>query len=78
MIDSPVIRHVRQARASAVKEERKDMTVKRMDNVLIVVDDLEASKAFFIELGLKLEGETTVEGPAVGSLIGLKIGRAHV
>jgi len=48
------------------------MTLKRMDNVLIVVDDLEAAKAFFIELGLKLEGETTVEGPAVGSLIGLK------
>src|SRR6266571_2267115 len=42
------------------------MTLKRMDNVLIVVDDLEAAKAFFIELGLKLEGETTVEGPAVG------------
>ena len=35
------------------------MTIKRMDNVLIVVDDLEAAKAFFIELGLKLEGETT-------------------
>ena len=34
------------------------MTLKRMDNVLIVVDDLEAAKAFFIELGLKLEGET--------------------
>ena len=30
------------------------MTVKRMDNVLIVVDDLEAVKAFFIELGLRL------------------------
>ncbi len=52
------------------------MTLKRMDNVLIVVDDLEAAKAFFIELGLKLEGETTVEGPAVGSLIGLKDVRA--
>ena len=50
--------------------------VKRMDNVLIVVDDLEAAKAFFIELGLKLEGETTVEGPLVGSLIGLKDVRA--
>ena len=36
------------------------MTIQRMDNVLIVVDDLEAVKAFFIELGLKLEGETTV------------------
>ena len=42
------------------------MTLRRMDNVLIVVDDLEAVKAFFIELGLKLEGETTVEGPSVG------------
>ena len=52
------------------------MTLKRMDNVLIVVDDLEATKAFFIELGLKLEGETTVEGPLVGKLIGLKDVRA--
>src|SRR5438552_10086943 len=52
------------------------MTLKRMDNVLIVVDDLEAAKAFFIELGLKIEGETTVEGPSVGSLIGLKEVRA--
>src|SRR3954469_17955258 len=52
------------------------MALKRMDNVLIVVDDLEAAKAFFIELGLKLEGETTVEGPSVGSLIGLKDVRA--
>ena len=52
------------------------MTLKRMDNVLIVVDDLEAAKAFFIELGLKLEGETIVEGPLVGSLIGLKDVRA--
>src|SRR4051812_27987842 len=47
------------------------MTLKRMDNVLIVVDDLEAVKAFFIELGLTLEGQQTVEGPAVGKLIGL-------
>ena len=52
------------------------MTLKRMDNVLIVVDDLEAAKAFFIELGLRLEGETTVEGPLVGKLIGLKDVRA--
>src|SRR4051794_17453692 len=47
-----------------------------MDNVLIVVDDLEAVKTFFVELGLTLEGETTVEGPSVGSLIGLKDVRA--
>jgi hypothetical protein len=54
-----------------MSKERKAMTLKRMDNVLIVVDDLEAVKAFFIELGLELEGETTVEGPEVGKLIGL-------
>ncbi|VTU18297.1 VOC family protein [Variovorax sp. PBL-E5] len=54
------------------------MTLRRMDNVLIVVDDLEATKAFFIELGLRLEGETTVEGPLVGQLIGLKDVRATV
>src|SRR4029079_3018486 len=52
------------------------MTLKRMDNVLIVVDDLEAAKAFFIELGLRLEGEQTVEGPLVGKLIGLEDVRA--
>lgn len=51
-------------------------TVRRMDNVLVVVDDLEATKAFFVELGLTLEGETTVEGPAVGKLIGLENVRA--
>src|SRR4026209_1052026 len=52
------------------------MALKRMDNVLIVVDDLEAVKAFFIELGLTLEGEQTVEEPLIGGLIGLKDVRA--
>ena len=52
------------------------MTLKRMDNVLIVVDDLEAVKTFFLELGLRLEGESTVEGPLVGQLIDLKDVRA--
>lgn len=47
-----------------------------MDNVLLVVDDLEAVKAFFIELGMELEGESTVQGPLIGSLIGLKDVRA--
>jgi catechol 2,3-dioxygenase-like lactoylglutathione lyase family enzyme len=48
----------------------------RMDNILIVVDDLEAVKAFFVELGMELEGETTVEGPSVDRLIGLQNVRA--
>ena len=52
------------------------MTIQRMDNVLIVVDDLEAAKAFFVALGLELEGETTVEGPAVDRLIDLPNVRA--
>jgi catechol 2,3-dioxygenase-like lactoylglutathione lyase family enzyme len=47
------------------------MTLLRMDNVLIVVDDLDAAKAFFAELGMELEGETTVEGPSVDRTVGL-------
>jgi catechol 2,3-dioxygenase-like lactoylglutathione lyase family enzyme len=47
-----------------------------MDNILIVVDDLEAARAFFVELGMELEGETTVEGPAVDRMIGLQGVRA--
>jgi catechol 2,3-dioxygenase-like lactoylglutathione lyase family enzyme len=50
----------------------------RMDNVLIVVDDLEAAKAFFTELGMELEGETTVEGPWVDSVVGLDGVRADI
>jgi catechol 2,3-dioxygenase-like lactoylglutathione lyase family enzyme len=42
-----------------------------MDNVLIVVEDLKAAKAFFAELGMELEGETTVEGPSVDRTVGL-------
>ena len=42
-----------------------------MDNVLIVVDDLEAAKAFFAELGMELEGEATNEGPWADKVVGL-------
>lgn len=48
----------------------------RMDNVLIVVEDLEAAKAFFTEIGMELEGETTVEDSSVDRLIGLQNVRA--
>jgi catechol 2,3-dioxygenase-like lactoylglutathione lyase family enzyme len=47
------------------------MTIQRMDNVGVVVDDLAAAIAFFVELGLELEGETTVGGSAVDRLVGL-------
>ena len=49
-----------------------------MDNVLIVVDDIKAAIAFFAELGLELEGETTVEGQAVDRLVGLDGVRANI
>jgi len=52
------------------------VTLQRLDNVLIVVDDIEAVKAFFVELGMELEGETTVEGLSVDRLIGLQNVRA--
>ena len=54
------------------------MALQRMDNVLIVVDDLEAAKAFFAELGMELEGETTVEGPFVDQTVGLDDVRADI
>src|SRR5215211_2908210 len=54
------------------------MTIQRMDNVLIVVDDLEAAKAFFAELGLELEGETTLEGPFVDRVVGLEGVRSEI
>jgi catechol 2,3-dioxygenase-like lactoylglutathione lyase family enzyme len=54
------------------------MTIQRMDNVLIVVEDFEAAKAFFTELGMELEGETTVEGPFVDQTVGLDDVRADI
>jgi catechol 2,3-dioxygenase-like lactoylglutathione lyase family enzyme len=49
-----------------------------MDNVLIVVDDLEAAKAFFVELGMELEGEGPVEGRSVDRVVGLDGVRADI
>ena len=47
------------------------MTILRMDNVGIVVDDLQTVIAFFVELGLELDGEGTVEGRWVDRIVGL-------
>src|SRR4051794_40538009 len=54
------------------------MTIQRMDNVLIVVEDLEAAKAFFAELGMELEGEATNEGPWVDQVVGLSGVRSDI
>ena len=48
------------------------MTIQRMEHVGIVVDDLEAATAFFVELGLKLQGEGQVEGGWVDRVVGLE------
>src|SRR5206468_1093191 len=48
------------------------MTIQRMDHVGIVVDDLASAKAFFVELGLKLQGEGTVGGGWVDRVVGLE------
>ncbi|QIS21123.1 VOC family protein [Nocardia terpenica] len=47
------------------------MTIRRMDNVLIVVEDLDAVIEFFVELGMELEGKGPVEGRWVERVIGL-------
>jgi catechol 2,3-dioxygenase-like lactoylglutathione lyase family enzyme len=54
------------------------MSLQRMDNVLIVVEDLEAARTFFADLGMELEGEATVEGSSVDRLIGLDGVRATI
>ena len=48
-----------------------DVTIQRMDNVGVVVDDLEAATAFFVELGMELEVEAPVEGRWVDRVVGL-------
>jgi catechol 2,3-dioxygenase-like lactoylglutathione lyase family enzyme len=52
------------------------MTLKRMDNVGIVVESLDAVIPFFVELGLRLEGRATIEGEWAGRVTGL--GAQHV
>lgn len=47
------------------------MAIQRMDNVLIVVDDLDAVIAFFLELGMELEGKGPLDWPGAERVIGL-------
>jgi catechol 2,3-dioxygenase-like lactoylglutathione lyase family enzyme len=54
------------------------MTIRRMDHVGIVVDDVVAATPFFIELGLELQGEESVEGGWVDRVIGLEGVRAEI
>jgi len=54
------------------------MTVKRMDNVGIVVEDIDAAINFFIELGLDLEDRALVEGDWADSVTGLRDMRVEI
>ena len=54
------------------------MALKRLDNVAIVVNDLDAAIAFFEELGLEVEGRATVEGELVDRLIALQGTRSEI
>jgi catechol 2,3-dioxygenase-like lactoylglutathione lyase family enzyme len=64
--------------ASTLSVLLSGMTIKRMDNVGIVVEDLKAAIAFFVELGLELEGEMTVEGHWVDQTVGLDNVRSDI
>jgi catechol 2,3-dioxygenase-like lactoylglutathione lyase family enzyme len=54
------------------------MTIQRMEHVGIVVDDLAVATAFFVELGLKLQGQVPVEGRWVDRIVGLDGVRAEI
>jgi catechol 2,3-dioxygenase-like lactoylglutathione lyase family enzyme len=54
------------------------MTVKRMDNVGIVVESLDSAISFFTELGLELEGRATIEGEWAGRVTGLRDQRVEI
>jgi catechol 2,3-dioxygenase-like lactoylglutathione lyase family enzyme len=54
------------------------MTIQRMDNVGIVVDDLEAAIAFFGELGMELEGKAQIEGRWADRTVGLEGVRSDI
>src|SRR2546423_223971 len=54
------------------------MTVKRMDNVGIVVESLDTAISFFAELGLELEGRATIEGEWAGRVTGVRDQRVEI
>lgn len=64
--------------AGAVVATIERMTIQRMEHLGIVVDDLAAATAFFVELGLTLQGEASVEGGWVDRVVGLDGVRADI
>src|SRR5213083_635077 len=68
----------RQARPESGSLPSNTMTIQRMEHVGIVVDDLAAATEFFIELGLVLQGDASVEGRWVDHVVGLEGVRADI
>src|SRR5678815_2316512 len=66
------------AGTSSSQKGSASMTVKRMDNVGIVVESLDAAISFFAELGLELEGRATIEGEWAGRVTGLPDQRVEI
>jgi len=64
--------------SAAYAHQGDDMTVKRMDNVGIVVEDLDAAIEFFTELGLGLEGRMPIEGEWAGRVTGVRGQRVEI
>jgi catechol 2,3-dioxygenase-like lactoylglutathione lyase family enzyme len=54
------------------------MTIQRMDNVAIVVEDLDAAIAFFTELGMELGGRMSIEESWAGKIVGLDDMRSEI
>src|SRR5690349_3178355 len=67
-----------QVRAFPSSKGMIGMTLQRMDNILIVVDNLEAVKAFFLAIGMELEGQMSVAGRSVDLLVGLENVRCEI
>src|SRR6266567_434678 len=62
----------------SVRRQGNIMSVKRMDNVGIVVEDIDAAIAFFTELGLELEGRAPIEGDWADGVTGLRGMRVEI
>lgn len=54
------------------------MAIQRMDHVGVVVDDIAVATAFFVALGLEVDGEAEVEGEPVDRIIGLRGSRSRI
>ncbi len=54
------------------------MKIRRIDHIDIVVNDLPAAKAFFVDLGLEVDGEAELEGEWVDRIVGLKGTRSAI